>query len=555
MQYGEVMVSNALVYNAEDIARASHTYSATAQYAFLVGKNASGILRIQDGAIVSNKLQIGTSISGTAGRGSGSVYQSGGKVVTIGDAGYQANCMGNAGSMGYYELKGGEFFGNMAIATYGYGIWHQEPGTTADLRTLNIARANGGCADVYIRGITSASGSNGNFCGGYQSGNASVTTIDGEGAILDCGYTYMAAFRSDSDGVCTARVNVVRGGKFRAGLIYSVAKSAVPSRLALSFDGGTFACGLPQTTDIFGYAGGKPVDDVRIYKGGMTVETESDNATAGTAVPLLKPEGKGVSEIPFDFDEFTEWNCPPYIAINGDGDGATAHALFDSSRQLVTGVVVTCSGTGYTWAKAVASYKGNSCPSSKTVDCVLSDNDQTGSFTKVGGGTFALNAENGWGGDTIAAGGTIKVGCNNAIPENASIVLNGGDIDFNGKMCSVGRVTYCVGGGHLLNAANVQLPETFDMVITAEDILAGKSVVLTGSQNLDGSTLTVTGDFSGLDSEVCGSYTVVSHASGQVTGTPDVVAPVLPKGWQFKTSTSGVRLRHSNGLKFIIIVR
>ena len=554
MQYGEVTVSNALVYNAEDIARASHTYSATAQYAFLVGKNASGILRIQDGAVVSNKLQIGTSISGTAGRGSGAVYQSGGKVVTIGDAGYQANCMGNAGSMGYYELKGGEFFGNMAIATYGYGIWHQEPGTTADLRTLNIARANGGRADVYIRGRTSASGSNGNFCGGYQSGNASVTTIDGEGAILDCGYTYMAAFRSDSDGVCTARVNVVRGGKFKAGLIYSVAKSAVPSRLALSFDGGTFVCGQSQVADIFAYTA-KPVDDVRIYKGGMTVETESGNANAGTAVPLLKPEGKGVSEIPFDFDEFAEWNCPPYITINGDGDGATAHALFDSASQSVTGVVVTCSGTGYTWAKAVASYRGNSCPSSKTVDCVLADNDQTGSFTKAGSGTFTLNAENGWGGETIAAGGTLKVGCNNAIPENASIVLNGGDIDFNGKVCSVGRVTYGVGGGQLRNTANVQLPSTFDVAITAEDILAGKSVVLTESQSLDGSALTVTGDLSALDPDVCRSYTVVSHASGQVTGAPVVIAPKLPIGWQFETSAAGVVLRYSSNLGLTIIFK
>ena len=81
--------------------------------------------------------------------------------------------------------------------------------------------------------------------------------------------------------------------------------------VALSFDDGTFACGMSQVEDIFAYTSGSPVDDVRIYKGGMTVETEADNASAGTAVPLRKPEGKGVSEIPFDFDEFAEWNCPP----------------------------------------------------------------------------------------------------------------------------------------------------------------------------------------------------------------------------------------------------
>ena len=554
MQYGELTVANALVRNASDIARASHSYSSTEQFAILVGKNASGILRVQDGAVVSNKLQVGTGIAGTSGRGSGAVYQSGGQVVTIGDASYQANCIGNGSSMGYYELSGGEFRGNMAIATYGYGIWHQESGTTADLLTLTIAKGNGGRADVYVRGNALASSANGNFCLGYN-GGTSITTIDGAGAALNCGYRYMSAFRSDSSVVCTARVNVVRGGKFRAGLIYNSSKSTVPSRLALSFDDGTFACGMSQVEDIFAYTSGSPVDDVRIYKGGMTVETEADNASAGTAVPLRKPEGKGVSEIPFDFDEFVKWNCPPYITIKGDGDGATAHALFDSSSQTVTGVVVTCSGTGYTWAQAVASYRGNSCPSSKTVDCVLVDNDQTGSFTKAGRGTFTLKAENDWGGDTIAAGGTLKVDCDNAIPVNASIILNGGDIDFGGKVCSVGRITYCVGGGNLLNTANVQLPSTFDMAITAEDILAGRSVVLTESQNLDGSTLTATGDFSSLDPDVCSSYVVVSHVSGSVTGTPDIVAPKLPRGWQFETSASGVELCYSNRSGLIIVIR
>ena len=71
MQYGELTVANALVRNAADIARASHSYSSTEQYAILVGRNASGILRVQEGAAVSNKLQIGTGVAGTSGRGSG----------------------------------------------------------------------------------------------------------------------------------------------------------------------------------------------------------------------------------------------------------------------------------------------------------------------------------------------------------------------------------------------------------------------------------------------------------------------------------------------------
>lgn len=130
MQYGELTVSNALVRNVADLARTSHTYSQGYEYGIFVGKNAGGILRVQDGAVISNKLQIGTGCGGittgdgyasTGGRGSGAVYQSGGQVVTIGGAEYRQNVLGNAGT-GYYELKGGSFVGKMAIATYGYGI-------------------------------------------------------------------------------------------------------------------------------------------------------------------------------------------------------------------------------------------------------------------------------------------------------------------------------------------------------------------------------------------------------------------------------------------------
>lgn len=552
-QYGELTVSNAVIRNAADLARTSHSYDKGSDYAIMVGKNAYGILRVQDGAVISNKLQIGTGGGGipstdasTGGRGSGAVYQSGGQVVTIGSAEYRANSMGSGSGMGYYELKAGTFAGYMSIGTYGYGIWHQEPGTTADLKSLTAASANGGHADVYIRGTVTARNASSQICGGYQSGNVSVVTVDGPG-VLDCDNNIVYAFISSA--VCTSRVNVVRGGTVKLANFYRHSNAPAAGCFGIAFDGGTVVC-RSNAGDLFAYdANMEFVDDVRVYAGGMTVDT-GDRST-GTKVPLRKPEERGVAAIPFDFTAFKSWNVPPFIRIDGDGDGATAHALFDSDSQSVTGVVITCSGTGYSWAKAKAVYSGIG-PAGISVDCVLEDNDQSGSFTKAGTGTFTLRATNTWGGATIAAGGTLKAGCDWAVPTNSPVVLAGGKIDFGGKVGSVSKITYTVGGGSIVNAENVTLPSTFDLAITAEEVLAKKSIPLTGDQDLTGKTLTITGDFSSLDPEVCRKYTVVSVSGGTISGEPTIVAPALPKDWSFVTRPNGVKLVNPLGMMLLV---
>ena len=553
IQYGELTVSNAVIRNVTDLARASHSYSTTAEYALEVGRNASGILRVQDGAVVSNKLQVGTTGSSYSGRGSGAVYQSGGSVCTIGSTDFRNNALGTGQTaMGYYELTGGTFDGYLGIGVYGYGIWHQGEGTTADLKALNVASANGGQGDVYIRGSVLAKSGGSSLCAGYSGGNTSVLTLDGPDASLDCYNNSVYAFASDSSMVGSSQINISNGGSLKSARIYNNAKSGVESRLGLSFDGGTFICGYSGYSEVFGVDSGKFTDDIRIYKGGMTVETIAANANNGTAVQLRSPEGKGVSAIPFDFASFAKWNCPPLVKISGDGTGATAHALFDSSSQSVTGVVITCSGTGYTWAKATAGYKGNSCPSSTTVDCILADNDTTGGFTKAGVGTFTLNNANTYRGATVVKGGTLKAGVDNAIPADAEIVLAGGTLDFNGKAGNVSKITYTVGGGSVVNAGNVTLPTTFEMAITVEEVLTKQSVPLTGDQDLTGKTLTITGDFSSLDPEVCRKYTVVSVTGGTISGEPTIVAPALPKGWSFVTRPNGVKLVNPLGMLMIV---
>ena len=545
MQYGEVTVSNAVICNKADIERGSTKYGSQHEYGIVVGKNASGVLRVQEGSIVSNRLLIG--IGGAelvSGRGSGAVYQSGGEVVAFSPImAYGGN------SMSYYELSGGTFKvpGTFSPGTSSYAMWDQSAGTTATVKNLNPSSGNGGKTELFIRGHMNVSDSGSRLCNGYQDGNISIFTVDGPDALLDLGGGGSYAFEA-SGKIQTVRFNVNDSGVLRVGLLYRNKVTSADSRFSVAFDGGIFACGA-SAEDVFSYQG-QPLDSVRIHSKGMTVDTRGMGT--GTGVALTAASGKGVTEIPFDWATFPQWNVPPFIRIDGDGDGATAHALFDSSSQCVTGVVITCSGSGYTTATATAVYVGNGCPSSQTVDCVLSDNVTTGSFTKTGTGTFTLNAENSWGGKTIAAGGTLKVGCDNAIPAGTSVLLAGGDIDFNDKVCSVANVTYGVGGGRLLKTGNVQLPSTFDMAITADEILSNQSVPLSGNQDLTGKTLIVTGDFSSLDPEVCRRYTVVSVTGGTISGEPTIVAPALPKGWSFVTRLNGVKLVNPLGMLMIV---
>lgn len=555
MQWGELTVSNAVIRNTSDLARTERSYSTTSDHAVLVGRNASGILRVQEGAIISNRLVIGGGKDSTSGRGSGAVYQSGGHVATLGGAGYNGNCLANGSCMGYYELAGGTFSGRMALGTYGYGIWHQVAGTTADVSHVQVSVGNKGVSEVYVAGVMKAPDRGGIFCGGYQSGNIGVTTVDGPDAVLDCGNSYLRAFESDSSGVSTARVNVVRGGTLKAGLLYRNAKSGLGSRLTLSFDDGTFVCGYSGEREIFAYPADNPekyLDEIVIYKGGMTVETSAGQDLCGTAKPLRNPDGKGVVGIPFDFSSFETWNCPPAIKIDGDGEGATAHALFDSSCQCVTGVVVTCAGWGYTWACATAAYKGNSCPENTTVDCVLADNDRTGGFTKAGAGVFTLNAVNAYAGPTTCRGGTLKTGVDHAIDASSGVVLAGGDIDFNGTAGVVSRLVYAAGGGSVLNAENMTLPASFEMALSADEMFAGKAVPFAGDRDLTGATLTVTGDLSALDPQVRRRYTLVTVSDGALAGVPAFVSAALPKGWRFVVTPACVKLVYASNLCLIV---
>ena len=136
-----------------------------------------------------------------------------------------------------------------------------------------------------------------------------------------------------------------------------------------------------------------------------------------------------------------------------------------------------------------------------TNDCVIAQNDGTGSFAKKGAGTLVLRAENTWGGDTILAGGVLKSGIDSAIPADGTFVLAGGTLDMNGTTLSDGTsmpkkwavdVPTALTNGTIVYNGNLAFPEGSTMELRGSEALAGINSSLT--------LLTVTGTVTGAPS-------------------------------------------------------
>ena len=123
----------------------------------------------------------------------------------------------------------------------------------------------------------------------------------------------------------------------------------------------------------------------------------------------------------------------PFVYITGDGVGASAVALFDSCSQMVTNVVITSGGTGYTWARADFRYWNGYGGTYQTLDCVVSA-PVSGSFTKEGEGDFTFKAANTYGGETVLKGGILRLDAAGALPEGTVVAYEGGALESAGEV-------------------------------------------------------------------------------------------------------------------------
>ena len=474
-----------------------------------------GDLRIGAGAVVTGRLHVAAST-----RSRGRILQTGGEVAVLSafssnDKGFSVG--GTTTSEGYYELVDGtlKVLGAMNIGRYSRGFFLQRGGSFS----VMAHPSSSGTPTTYFgfgdasRGHFMATGGTARFPGPIlTAANASaksILTVGGDASVT-CDSVLAYGYASGAEVI----VNLAGSGRLKFQGFeprYNVSQYSSYGwwpRLYLNADGGTLATGRggptilggPQISSLSSTAY-PPIDRIAFYRGGLTIDVGSYEPTAyGVMTPA---SGKGVASIPFA--GISGAVASPWVTISGDGHGASAIVDVDRDTGNATGVTVVSPGFDYTWAKAtIFSGVDGTTNTYSTVDCVLADNDGSGGLTVKGtSGTLTLTATNTYLGATTLAGGTLKLGCDRAIPADSTIVLAGGKLVMNGKVLSDGSsmpknwavdMNRVRTGGAVTYGANLAFPE--------------------------GATFTILNV--GEVPEDAPARTVLLQVTGTVTGAPDV---------------------------------
>lgn len=502
--------------------------SSTAFDSLVVGYFGSGIVSIEGASVVTNRHVIGYDESAR-----GAVYQRAGRVVELGmsnaEKGCQCPVVGHDG-YGYYELTDGyqEVFGKQyfGMGPGAHGVFLQKGGYIDHIlpwiqnvdRNWILANGSNSVAVIQMEGGIITNRADVGLSVGADS--RTYFTVEGGECII---LRPANPNRGKSGGSLT--VLNLNGGVFGA-WNFARALSSYPEGATVSafcnFNGGTFKAvnSAAAFESLFGTPGGgdwhEAIDRVTVYERGATICVPSA-LSASVNVPLSAPEGNGVSSVAWS-DTGVKYVGSPVVEIIGDGTGASAFAEFDSVKGEVTGIKVTSPGCNYTWAKAVIRY-GNEAPVTNTA--VSLAEFKSGSFTKTGAGTLALNVANSYGGDTVIEEGTLSVNAVGAIPEGSAIVLK---------------------GGVLVAGSGIELPAaTFRFDLLAPVVYPGAFAFPAGSAieiaNLDKAD------------KAAGSHVIATFNDG-LSGMPPAVAnrDEMPPRWNLIKSGKSLKLRYSRGI-------
>ncbi|MBP5320762.1 MAG: autotransporter-associated beta strand repeat-containing protein [Kiritimatiellae bacterium] len=385
--------------------------------------NGTGLLIVNDGAIISNRISVAT------GNGAqGAIHQFGG--IVDNHCGHSSD--GRIGSAdngyGYWEISGGEgtaegYF-QLGRAPSSIGILSvKAAGTFIQTNSLDgfLGMSRGGTGVVYQAGGTFRSsprlyvGDSNEYNG---TGGHAVFTIDGNEAVAEMSQDIVMANRKD----ILAQVNI-NGGILSATEIIRDGNGVDTGLATVSFGGGTFKS--RKSGSIFG-TNYKP-DALHITEGGATFDTAGFNSTLN--LPLTTPAGQGVKAIRYTA---TGLIGPPHVTIRGNGQGATAVADYDARTGNVKGIIITNPGWNYT-EKPTVTLNGGGLSGVVTIDASAIRMGATtgGSLTKKGEGSLALSGENVYSGETVVEGGTLIIPSNASIPADGDLVLDGGSLTFD----------------------------------------------------------------------------------------------------------------------------
>lgn len=527
--------------------------------ALYVGSYSRGVLDIQDGGFVSNKVVVG---GGTYTRGSqagdGAVYvgQGGRLHITNGGTAFTYASALGYGGFGYLQIDPGATVvaaGSMfAIGGYGIGVFHQYGGEYANRGSQEIECCNEGKAVVYVAGGTfSANGSEPYLRVGNGLNGRSYITVDGADATINArDNLYFSQNKT-----CETVLNINRGGTFvvdRLNPYDGAIAGSVAHPLIVNFNGGIYkkyGASHDYLVEIGSGEKAKPAKyesvEFAVYGGGMAFDTAARSVNQHRRLPFVGHVAGGVRSVDAAKAVARNWIGAPFVTVSGAGGaGASAVADWDWKTRKLKGILITSPGWGYTQGSVTVTVKSSTQSVTINGDEVTVGDNEIGGFTKLGANTFTLYATNSWQKWTAVNGGTLKVGSNGAIPANTELRLNGGTLDLNGFDEDAERPVSFTGlsgtGGAVANGAAV-LSGVWE--ISARKFIDRETTTLTGTLDLSDVT-----EIRLTDTEVLDDEEVMKLKRMNLFSATEVVWPEsleitgVPEGWKI--------IRRPNGLSF-----
>ena len=281
-----------------------------------VGSTVPGILKIDGGSLsVSNTgNNTGGLVAGGSAGNLGAIYLNSGEIKTTNGFNLHIGGVGsNIPTYGFLNITGGMLSGTQfrtRIGQYGgTGVWYQSGGTysnTASSASIEFCSVGTGGTNIGVVYLSGNAQFTSNTAINVASANVGIATLTVAGsAALTINNTLTAGATSGT----TATVNL-NGGTLT---VNAIANNATGT---FNFNEGTLKAGLAGT--LFSGTGA-----AYVYPGGATIDTQNNAVTISQA--LQAPAGNGVTTIPVT-SAGSGYIGAPYVALTGDGAGATAVA-------------------------------------------------------------------------------------------------------------------------------------------------------------------------------------------------------------------------------------
>ena len=462
------------------------------QKTLIVGSNGTAVVRLNGGS-VTGALELASYVSAVA---KGAMYQSGGEFVNLTPyaESYAIGCKGFA----YYNISGGRFVaaGDWYLGAYGEGVLDMTGGelyhTPSSVRKSRC-RLGGwdGFAAVRVAGGAVFNATNiaeALIMPGYsRSESSSEMTVEDGGAVLTtskgislgmgASETYSHSVLNMNGGVVStyhvtrSRNYVYPSDEWPEGK--STSEAFANTYAFVNCNGGTLknlgwsALFGSRTSDSY------PPNRVTLYERGLTIDSNGMNCRLDPGGGLQAPEGLGVVSV--KWDEETDGKGfvgSPRVKIVGDGLGATAWADFDVTTRTVKQIYVTAPGNNYTYANAQIVMNKKVV---KTVPCTVGQTI-SGGLVKIGSADVKITATNTYTGATVIRKGSLTLGADDVFSCKSKLVLDGGNLDMNGKKQVFSSVEVTENGGNVVNGTLTLSGLTVDF----NDVRAGKSLIYNG---------------------------------------------------------------------------